>query len=70
MTLSTEDEKDIWDRLREGERKGDRMDERMIHMEKNQGEIKDDLKWIRRFALATVVLLLISVGKIFGPMLF
>lgn len=61
MSLSEQDENDIWKRLRKGEAKGVRMEEKINALENSHGEIRDDLKGIRRMLLTGIILFICSV---------
>lgn len=62
MSLSESDENDIWKRLRKGESKGARMDERIRALQKCHNEIKGDLKGIRRMILIGIITFIASAA--------
>lgn len=61
MSLSEQDENDIWKRLRKGEAQRGRMDERIKALQKCHNDIKGDLKGIRRILLTGIILFGASV---------
>jgi hypothetical protein len=68
--LSEADENDIWKRLRNGEEKRGRMDERIRSLFKSHKEIKEDLKGIRRLLLVGILTFIAGFAGAFAAKFF